>query len=115
MPGEAAVETITETDLDVIEKLAEQELGEGLRRHLLKVFGPCGERFEQDQYATGIYKECLKRHGRCRGCGMCGADHPLLQGSLLSLIAKAVNDANAGRLDPVSGQHRIGWSDSCYF
>lgn len=96
---------IRKADLGLIEMLAEEELSEELKGYLLEEFGEDGERSRWQRWTTEASARCQRRYGRCRSCDECGMSHPYLADSLLNLIAKAINDANAGRLDPGTGEH----------
>jgi hypothetical protein len=106
---------LEQRDLATVEFLNEETLSKELKDYLLREFGQDGERTKWMRHTEKEYEKCLKRYGRCLGCGGCGPDHPYLQQSLLGLITCAIADADAGRLDPLSGKyHEDDDLDYCF-
>ena len=94
--------------LKEVEKLLTEGRAVGakeLKDYLMRIFGKDGVRIKQHKYADKKYKKHTRRYGYCRGCGECGAGHPLLGDSLLELVSQVVADVKQGRLDPITGYY----------
>jgi ferredoxin len=90
-------DTLTATDIKVIDKLCEYSLSDELKEFFRKFYGPGGMR--RQYWANQDAKRATCRHakiGYCNGCGICV---PFCEDSLLDQLFTVIYCAKQGLFD----------------